>query len=422
MERLGEIKKNLVAIRGLEFVNEVPISIEKQDVIRRYLEADLLEDYGEEKLRNLSRAYTKLGLLPAGSDLKDSLLNFYTAKVLGFYSPKSKGVMLTERPYTRILSDGTYNLAEGDLNEMTLAHELTHALQDQHFSLRQRLRPSDNDDKTLALRALAEGDAILTEFAYLSGGLDKWSPTQINQVLQNSSKQLHLVMSRVPAAIVDKLLFQHRAGASFVYRLLSEKGWSGINLLYGSPPLSTKQVLHPEKYLDLPDPPTRVDLTDLSILFPSGWTEIENNTLGELMVRCLFKEFFSQKEAEVVAGGWDGDRFVAFRRGDQVSFIWATVWDSAEDAEEFFQKYQEIVARKYGSSPSSKSHFYIEKCDRLVIVVEGLERAHIEKSIEKVFQGVKLTKETFKHPFPPREPLLSNVSPHTQPGRITSEE
>lgn len=397
-EKIGEIKESLTAVRGLKFINAVPILVENKDVTQKHLESRFSEDYGEEKLKNLSLAYAKLGLFARAVDLKKSLRNLYTAKALGFYDTEAKRVVLLEKSREGVPSDGMARLAEGDLDEATLAHELTHALQDQHFSLRDRLRPSNNDDKTLAFRALIEGDAILTEFAYRFGGVDQLSPAHIHQALQSSSEQLHLVLPNIPAAIAHKVLFQYKVGGSFVYRLLKEKGWPGVNLLYSSPPLSTEQVLHPEKYFDLPDPPTRVDFKNLSLLFQRGWTEIESNTLGELMVHCLFREFLSKKEAEIVANGWGGDRFVAFRRGDEVSFIWTTVWDSPEDAEEFLAGYARILSKKY-PQPQSSSFYYIERRADRVVVVEGLERAHVEEHIEKIWQGMELKKEPFVRPF-----------------------
>ncbi len=396
-EKIGEIKESLAAVRGLKFINEVPVLVER-DVIQERLEARLLEDYGEEKLKNTSLAYAKLGLFPRAVDLKKSLRNLYTARALGFYDPKAMRVVLLKESREMVPSDGMARFVEGDLDESTLAHELTHALQDQHFSLRDRLRPSSNDDKTLAFRSLIEGDAVLTELAYLFGGVDQLSPAQINQALQSSSEQLHLVRSNIPAAIAHKVLFQYKVGASFVYRVLREKGWPGINLLYSSPPLSTAQMLHPEKYFDLPDPPTRIDFKNLSLLFPPGWTEIENNTLGELMVHCLSREFLSKEEAEVVANGWGGDRFVAFRRGDEVSFIWTTVWDSPEDAAEFFEGYDRILSKKY-PQPQLSNFYYIEQREDRVVVVEGLERAHVKEHIEKIWQGMELKKEPFERPF-----------------------
>jgi len=254
-----------------------------------------------------------------------------------------------------------------------------HALQDQNFPLTERLSPSNNGDRALAFRSVAEGDAVLTEFAYLFRDETKQSLIDVDQAVKVSSVELQSVLSGVPAAIADELRFQYEAGFSFVYRIFNEMGWHGINLLYSFPPISTEQVLHPEKFLDLPDPPTRVELNDLPVLFRSDWREIENNTLGELMVECLFKEFFSREEAKVVATGWDGDRFVAFRRGDSVAFIWFTVWDSPEDAEEFMQKYQQIRAKKH--VPTQPSDSFVERRGPLVLVLEGLREAQVKQNI-----------------------------------------
>jgi len=389
-EKIEEIKEALTTVRGLKFTGEIPIVFGKKDVIKKQLEADLLQNYGEEKLKDHSLAYAKLRLFPRGMDLKGSLLGFYGDRVAGFYDPRQRRVVLSGEPASRNHSDGII-YRETALDEIVLLHELTHALQDQNFSLGPRLAPSDNNDKTLALRAISEGDAILSEFVYRLGGVDQRPSAEIDQSLQDSYEQLRSVLSHTPVAITDRVLFQYKVGAAFVYRVFKEKGWPGINRLYDSPPISTKQVLHPEKYLELPDLPTRVELTGLSGLFPSDWREIESNTLGELMVQCLFKRFFSQGEAETVASGWDGDRFIAFRRGDEVSFIWATVWDSSNDADEFSRSYQQLLSRKHSGSQVAES--YVERRGQRVVVVEGLESARVKDHIEKVWQEMQLKEE-----------------------------
>lgn len=386
VDKFGKIKQSLSAIRGLSFTQGIPIGYETKDAMRKYLEADLIRDSGEENFKDIARAYVKLGLFPKGIDLKNTLLKLYAGRVAGFYDLREKKVVLPK----------SYYFVESGFDENALVHELTHALQDQHFSLGHRLGLSRNGDKTLAFRALAEGDALLTEFAYLHGGLDKGFSASVSQILQSNFGRLQSALSDVPAAVSEKLLFQYKAGASLVYRVLKDKGWPGVDLLYSSPPLSTKQVLHPEKYLELPDPPTEIELEDRASVFPADWKEIENNTLGELMVRCLFKRFFPEGEANRVASGWAGDRFVTFRRGEEISLIWVTVWDSSGDAREFFRKYEEILSRKYRGSETDGLKTYIEQRDQRVVVVEGLDRDRVKKNIEKIWQGMQLAKEAFK--------------------------
>ncbi len=402
-DKVQEIKHGLAEMRGLDFTSEVPIEVKSKAAIKKYLEASLIRDYGEEKLKNISIAYGKLGLLPEGLDLKEALLNFYADQVVAFYDPKAKKLFLPAEWVGGMAINAVQFLAQRDImGEMVLAHELTHALQEQHFSIGEKLDILGNDDKTLALRCVVEGDALLAGFGYLFGFLDEENIAQVNDsVVGNIDETRSTLSDEIPVAIMEQLLFQYYGGVSFVSRYLNERGWLGINRIYSDPPLSTEQVLHPEKYIDNPDPPTRISLGALSLLFPAGWTEIEDNVLGEFMIRVLFTEFFSKKKGISVAEGWDGDRFIAFRDGDKTSFIWAAVWDSVDDAEEFTDNYQKLLSIKYRSSEPNNAHSYIEQRGLQTIVVEGLENHHTRKYIDRIWQEMKLEEAPFKPPFPP---------------------
>ena len=402
-DKLHEVKLGLVKMRGLEFTSEVPIEVKSKEAIKEYLEASLVRDYGDDKLKNISLAYGKLGLFPQGLDLKEALLEFYSDQVVAFYDPKARKLFLPAEMAGGMAFNAVQFLAQRDImGEMVLAHELTHALQEQHFSIGEKLEILGNDDKTLALRCVVEGDALLAGFGYLSGFLNEENITQVNDLVVGSIDEARSNLTEeIPVAIMEQLLFQYYGGVSFVSRYLSEQGWVGINQIYADPPLSTEQVLHPEKYIDNPDPPTRISLGDLSSLFSSRWTQIEDNILGELMVQVLFTEFISKNRGTSVAKGWDGDRFIAFRDGDKVSFIWASIWDSTEDAKEFSENYKKLSSNKHPKSESGGVHSYIEQRGVLTVVVEGLEEQHIRRYIDGVWQEMKLEEERFEPPFPP---------------------
>lgn len=413
-DKYQEVKNGLEALRGLQFKEEVAVEIKTRGEMRRYLEEDLDREYGDARLENMALAYGKLGLYPQGIDLKKSLLDFLGTQVAAFYDPRAKKLIMPEDLEGGKLVDTVQFLVRRDLvGEMTLAHELTHALQDQHFSIEEKVTPSDNDDKTLAYYAVAEGDATLAGMFTLLGRTDLKLLPRISKEIESELKEKHSVSSDVPEAIIEELLFRYYGGVSFVARVLDKRGWIGVNYLYSSPPLSSEQVLHPEKYFDAPDPPTRIDIRDLSSLFPPDWKEIENNVLGELMVQVLFKRLLSEAEAKEVAAGWDGDRFVAFRRGNEVAFVWASAWDSPEDAEEFFQGYRRMLSKKYPEPPSS-GPYYIERREAQVLVVEGLESARIKDHVEKIWQGMELKEEPFKRPFS-ASPIRPNSSPGQDP-------
>ena len=387
------LKHRLSTFRGLEFTSEVPILIEDAENFKKRIDGSLVEDLRERRLADQSLAYAKLGLLPSGVDLRSTLLNLYSSRASGFYDSRRKRIVLLkgEKPDRR--PDSPFG--EG-IDARVVVHELTHALQDQHFGLSEKLRLSSNSDKILALRSVAEGDAILSEYAYAFRGLHEWVPAHVLQIFDSKVEAPEL--SAVPPLIRDKLRFQNSAGLSFISRLVGNNGWLPINLIYKYPP-SSEQVLHPEKYFESPDPPTRINLKNLPGLFSPEWREIENDTLGELMVHCLFKGFLGPEEAARVANGWDGDRFVAYRRGNEIAFVWATIWDSEKDAQDFFERYQRIQSIKANSRSLPKGGFYIDRRKRIVLVVEGLEAEGIKRNIETIWAEMVLEEENFQ-PLP----------------------
>jgi len=400
IDSIRDIKGRLSEVRGLVFTADVPIMFETKEALKERIKAEFEAGLGHLKREELSLAYAKLGLSPSEVDLRSSLLNYYAAQALGFYNSTTKSIALLARQDSTTMSNVSLNQETSRI----LVHELTHALQDQHFSLAEKLRPSQNGDEILALRAVAEADAILTEYAYRFGGLEDWVVDYVHQVVAAEPHESEF--SDITAVVMDKMRFQHSAGMNFVARLSKRHGWLPVNLAYFYPPLSTEQILHPEKYFARPDPPTRIGLKGLGALFSLEWRSIENDTLGELLVQCLFKQYLSAADAALVANGWDGDRFVAFRNGDEVAFIWATVWDSLKDAGEFYDNYQKILSVKY-SSRSFDSRFYIEIRGLSVIVVEGLDLGRVESNIGAIWSQISHEEEMFNPP-----PVRSLIGSH----------
>jgi hypothetical protein len=355
-----------------------------------HMEAELRNAVRGRNQEDVSLAYSRLGLLPEKTDLRHAVLSFYSSQALAFYDSRAKEIVVIDN------TTGEANGASSrKIDDRAIAHELTHALQDQVFSLGVRLRSETNGDAAIALRAVAEGDALVSEHAYAVGALDKWLVGYVLQRLEPGNTGA--MLPDVPALMLDRSDFQYRAGTRFVLRSTNSSDWSLVNRLYTHPPLSTEQVLHPEKYFETPDPPSRIDLGNLSALFSSEWKEIENDTLGELLVRCLFNQWLGPTRAAAISAGWDGDRFVAYRKGDDVAFIWATIWDSSADAREFYEGYQELLSHKSTSLPKD-SHVYIERRDRTVIVVEGFDPGLVKNQVQTVWSEMITQEEIFQPP------------------------
>jgi hypothetical protein len=351
------IKAGVAKLRGLEFKTEVPIDIKSRAEMMRAFEDDITADYGEEGLAKKARAYGKLGLIPENVDLKKALLEFYNAEVVAYYDPRTKKLTMPD-----------HATAAGEEMPLVLSHELTHALQDQNFPLLEKLLKPGDDDGDLALRAVVEGDATLTGYAFVGAG--RGALREIARKFAEEMRESLPTFGAVPAALIEEMLFPYYGGAALVARMLEGRGWKGVDALYTTPPLSSEQVLHPEKYLTDPDPPVAVALGGLAAVFADDWQEIENNVMGELMTRVLFERFLPKDEARTAAEGWGGDRFVAYARGDAVAFVWASAWDSETDAEEFFAAYRRLSAKR---SPADAAKVYAERRDARVMIVEGLE-------------------------------------------------
>lgn len=387
---LAAIRDRLSQARQMERLGEASVVLESKDRAAASIDDNLRKNSGTYSLDERSLAYEKLGLLPPGGDLKQGLLSFYSSQAMAFYDSVGKRVVLAAGD-----DNGSERGVLREDDERVIAHELVHAYQDQRFAIGERLRAHGNGDAVLALRSVAEGDALLGEYAYVFGGVDDRLLDYVGQVLDATGGNPSL--PSVPTIVSDRIQFQYVSGSRFVSRALRHGGWLSVNRLYQSPPLSTEQILHPEKYFEVWDPPARIELKNLSRLFPSPWREIENDTLGELSVRCLFSQFIETSAAASAAQGWGGDRFVAYQKGDNVAFIWATIWDSDADADEFHQEYLRVLAMKYGPGPS-RSDYYVERRGSMVLVVEGLERQEISQHIDTVWAEMVVEKEAAQAP------------------------
>jgi hypothetical protein len=395
----ASIEKNLEQVRGLKFLTPVPMEAKTADELRAYLRNEVDREYAPQKMHALERVYEAIGLLPPGTDLENALLKLYSAQIAGFYDPREGKLFLVPSavPSPGWMVNTLQFLLRRDLvNEMLLSHELTHALQDQHFGALAAADDPSNDDRSLAIHAVLEGDATLTGFAYVLGGLPEKTLLDLVDRLSAIPAELEAELPDTPAILRESLVFQYSAGAHFVALAYLRGGWDAVNALLAHPPISTEQVLWPEKYFIRPDTPLDVRLGGLDDYRTDGaWDEAEDNTIGALGVRVLGEEFFDAARADSIARGWDGDRLVAFTRGDTMHLYWMTAWDAEADATEFFAAEREILARKYPAASvaatgdrvvaGGASRDWLERRGSRVLVAIGVPAADLGKRIDDVW-------------------------------------
>ena len=346
---LAAVVHDLPAVRGLDFLRPVPAVALRPDDVAAWVRRDIDLSYPGDDLDRVSMVYERLGLLPAGVTLRAVLEELYRGQIAAFYDPRSKQLVLaTEALGVGGLGVRLFSLLTGrDLvGELLVAHELTHALQDQRWGLPTEPEPlaDAHGDRLLARRALLEGDATLAGFAYVQRG----TPTR--ETIDDIERRLHGIAPtlaaeypRVPEIIRVSLAFQYDAGTAFTGWALAEGGWSEVDRVEADPPASTEQVLHPARYFGVRDRPIEITLRGTEEMEAAGWHRILEDTLGELTIRVLARRGLTEDRARGVADGWGGDRLRALVRGDELLLVWVTAWDGPPDAIEFFEAMPDVM-------------------------------------------------------------------------------
>jgi hypothetical protein len=299
------------------------------------------------------RTYVALGLLPDTLDLEALLLDLYTEQVLGYYDPSSRSLFV-------VSSESVDDL------QPVIAHELVHALQDQHTNLDSLIAGERGNDRQTAAHAAMEGHAMLVMFTLLA---EQSTGTAIDPAaMPNPAPELGAAMEtqnsefpvfrRAPAVIRETVLFPYLRGADFVHRL-----WSARRPLdrYPAPidsllPQSTEQIMGAdEHFIERRDEPVAVALGPV----PEGWRLERENDLGMLETAIYLGQHLGES-GRSAAEGWGGDRYALLvsPSGDDV-ILWRSVWDTPEAATRFAG----AVRRAGGRRPDRQLRVEIERSD-----------------------------------------------------------
>jgi hypothetical protein len=411
------IEKLLPNLRKIPFKHEVKRDVTKRENMKDLILKEIDEDMTPQEFRANELAMKAFGLLPRDYNLREALAQVYSEEVAAFYDPKTKTMHLIEEPkkaekkklglLERLF--GKTNDFDKDENKTVIAHELTHALADQHYDLDAlQKNVKKDDDRSLALSALIEGEATLAMFG---AGMDDWDGNEIvNLPAENLEWTFNLIspfmafmgggqsIRNAPPIISESMTFPYFRGMVFCAKLTNTGGWAAIDQVYRDPPLSTEQILHPEKYREQPDYPMSIDLGPLAP--GDGWKEAGRNVLGELQLTILLKKHGGKK----AAAGWDGDRYAVFEGAKgKLGLVWLSTWDSEDDAREFLRGYassQNEKVENLGGLPrrvpdsiwrnDGDALYVVERhgCD--VVVVEGFTPQATVGLVHSALQAKKI--------------------------------
>ena len=320
----GAIAAEVEQLRGLQPTADVAPAVLDQATLTKNLTADFDKSNPASAIAQSEEELVGLGLLPAGTDLRSTILAFQAGQVLGYYSPDEHKLFVVSR------AGGI-----GPTQRLTYAHEFTHQLQDQHFNLKSlALDAKDQGDRGLARLSLVEGDAVSVQTAWMTTALTK---DELAQVLAESLDPTAMAaLQNAPPILRETSLFPYTAGLAFVQTLMAGGGYPAVDAAFRQPPASTEQILHPEKYT-AHEAPVEVSVPgSLSGPLGAGWSEAGRDTLGEEFLRIWLTQLGAPQQAFGAAAGWGGDRLALFEGpGGAVQLVVVSAWDTSADADEF---------------------------------------------------------------------------------------
>jgi hypothetical protein len=387
-----EVMAKMSKILGLAQLEPLKKSLRSRDEIRAYVLQQMKEDKEPEKRYADERMLEKLGLLPKGFPFDAFLVDLLTEQIAGLYDPKAKEFYVAD----------WMQPAE---QEVVMAHELTHALQDQHYHLdpwRDAAKP--NDDAEAARDAVLEGAATAAMFDYVlrqqGTNLDAVAGTKMKLSTLIGDTDSSPLLTKAPQFLRDSLVFPYGAGADFcmeVYR--TRGGWPGFDSVFQKPPVSTQQILHPELYFRSVAPLT-VTLPDLTANLPSGWKSLDSNVMGEFGLLEIFKQFLTPVRAADLSPLWAGDRYTIYEKKSKKDdkdvlddlLVFRIKTTNAADAARIFGGLSESFDHKYAKrdNPVRRPNFYSFESDEggVFLRCEGADCVSMEGGDLKLFDAL----------------------------------
>jgi hypothetical protein len=322
----AQIESDVQAIRELRAKSPVDPKVVDAAAMTKKITDELAHGTPPAVEQATERAFKALGLLAPDASLQQLYLQLLTSQVAGLYDPTAKTLYVLSKQG-----------ALGPFERVTFSHEFDHALQDQNFGLEKlKVDAIGEGDRDLARLALPEGDATLLMSLWAQQHL---TPAETIQLLAESQDpEQTRTLAAMPSILRETLLFPYTTGLQFVLGLQGSGGWAAVDAAYATPPASTEQLLHPDKYVSheavLP-----IDVpADLAKRLGPGWSVPLTDSLGEFQLRIWLRDVgkMSETTATNAAAGWGGDRIVV-ANGPAGAWAFALVsrWDSAAEATEF---------------------------------------------------------------------------------------
>ena len=309
------------------------------------------DDKDEKRLEQSRLVLQKFGLLPPNFDLHGEFLRLMGEQVAAYYDPKTKSVNLLD-------------WVQPDAQKPILAHELTHALQDQKVGVEKWELAGAKDDTPLpdqqeyvveeeqsARQCVTEGQGMAVMFDYSLAPFGKSLLTAPEVVAamratMGDSKDSP-VFSAAPMFLKESMLMPYTFGLDFVRTVLANKGKAAYAMMLENPPIDTRQIMQPETYL-LHQQVAPLTIPDLDKIVAPDYKRFDFGGMGEFDIYLLAKQYGAEDTPNYYRHWRGGYYFAAQAKNapkDQIAMLFFTHWDSPQGGIRLRQALRRLLAQ-----------------------------------------------------------------------------
>jgi len=341
----------------LEIKHSVKRRLTSREEVVAYLKKSMAEDKDVQRLRRTEFVLKKFGLLPTNFDLQTFLVGLLEEQVAGYYDAKTKTVNLLDWVIP-------------DLQRPVLAHELTHALQDQSFGLDKWLRRGDEDldkkknltpddftrdEDSEARQAVVEGQAMVVLLDYMLAGMHRTvadSPEIVDSLsadMANGSPD-SVQYRNAPIFLKESLTFPYRYGLEFEAEVLRARGkQAAFAATFQNPPRTSREIMEPQTYL-AGEHLAPLPLPDFKKIF-KDYERFDVGAIGEFDVYMLAEQYASEKDAHRIYSNWRGGWYYSVKpKGNpagMLGLVFVSRWANPKAAAQFAAIYARGIQQRY---------------------------------------------------------------------------
>jgi len=394
---LKESKKRIKKKTGIAItVKFEPKLITKKD-LSKYLAEKLANKESDRNIEQQKKLWGYLGVINSSSNFKKNLISSYSNSIEGMYVQEDKKLY-----YIMNDDDDKMKLYNPFSPNIVIIHELVHALQDQRGYLKEEDQSNlISDDISSARKAVIEGGATYVSYSIMSDYLHEKEKTYGKRIsVEGNNKDIHLdyesVMLESSSLIYDNLknsngdeliyeltIFPYVSGGKFMKYAYDNGGWDEVNKVYTHMPVSTEQIIHPEKYFLFRDDPVTMPQRDYSFLLDKGGSLVTEGVFGEFGLYTYIGKFQNRLYARTASAGWGNDHYCLYSRGGHLLFVSESAWDSQQDGEEFLQTIKKVIEKRiYPLAWTNKGQLLVGHSGEQVVLLakHGNEVLWVESS------------------------------------------